>query len=117
MDLAATENGYASPFLSGDTDGLDNVFAAARTVDLTDFNNFLVGFTGGGSTWEVGNFNGDGVVDITDFSNFFVPNFLTAGGGSYGAGQSIPEPSAILLLGLGSALLACLHRVIGRTTA
>ena len=33
------------------------------------------------------------------------------GGGTYGSAQSTPEPSTVLLLGLGGALLAC---VFGR---
>ena len=80
----------------------------SRTVDITDFQNFLAGFTGAGSTWDVGNFNGDSVVDITDFSNHFLPNFSATGGGTYGAGQSVPEPSTVLLFGLGSLLLVYL---------
>jgi len=89
----------------GDTDNVGASSPTPRTVDITDFQNFLKGFTGAGSTWEVGNFNGDAVVDITDFSNHFLPNFSAVAGGTYGPGQSIPEPSALLLLGLGGALL------------
>lgn len=106
LSLTGTVNGYASPMLRGDTDNVGASSPTSRTVDITDFQNFLVGFTGAGSTWEVGNFNGDDVVDITDFSNHFLPNFSATGGGTYGAGQSIPEPSTVLLLGLGGALLA-----------
>ena len=106
LDLAGTESGYGSPFLRGDTDGMDNTFPTSRTVDITDFQNFLIGFTGAGSTWEVGNFNGDALVDITDFSNQFLPSFAATIGGIYGPGQSIPEPSTLLLLGLGGVLLS-----------
>ena len=119
LKLAGAHAGYGggdpedpgAPFLPGDTDDLDKTSPTARTVDITDFQNFLVGFTGAGSTWEVGNFNGDAAVDITDFSNHFLPNFITTGGGSYGPGQSsIPEPSSLLLLGLGGLLLGYLRR-------
>ena len=46
--------------------------------------------------------------DITDFSNNFLPSFVATGGGTYGAGQSVPEPSTILLFGLGGLVLAYL---------
>ena len=113
LGLAGTSRGYASGSLRGDTDDLDIDFdlnSSTRTVDITDFQNFLGGFTGAGSTWEVGNFNGDNIVDITDFSNHFLPNFAATNGGSYGPGQAIPEPSTIVLLVLGGVVLAGLVR-------
>ena len=85
--------------LHGDADG-------NRAVDITDFEQFLVGFTGSTSDWTTGDFNLDNIVDITDFSINFLPSFAATGGGTYGPGQSIPEPSALLLLGVGGALLA-----------
>ena len=106
---SALESGYTSPFLRGDTDGLNSIFdpnGPTRTVDVTDFENFLTGFTSDGSIWEVGNFDGDNDVDITDFATKFLPSFITTGGGTYGPGQSIPEPSAVLLLATGGVLLA-----------
>ena len=82
---------------------------------FTDFTNFLSGFTGSCVNWECGNFDGDNDVDITDFSNHFLPSFVATGGGTYGPGQSVPEPSAVLLLGLGSVSLVyvccCRRRV------
>ena len=108
LSLTGTANGYASPMLRGDTDNVGASSPTSRTVDITDFQNFLTGFTAAGSTWDVGNFNGDSVVDITDFSNHFLPNFAATGGGTYGAGQSVPEPSTVLLLGLGGLLLCYL---------
>ena len=114
LRIAGANNGYGggdpndpnAPFLRGDTDHLDNLSPTTRTVDITDFTNFLSGFTGAGSTWLVGNFDGNGVVDITDFSNHFLPSFAATGGGTYGPSQAIPEPSTVLLLGLGVLLLA-----------
>ena len=112
LDLAGMESGCGSPFLRGHTDGMDNTFPTPRTVDNTDFQDFLVGFTGVGSIWGMRNFNGDALVDITDFSNHFLPSFATTGGGTYGPGQSIPKPSIMLLLGLGGVFLAFVCRLI-----
>ena len=105
LGQAGTQNGFSSPFLRGDTDGLDQVDPNPRTVDVTDFNNFLNGFTGLCVDWECGNFNGDNHVDITDFSNHFMSSFSLTAGGTYGPAQSIPEPSAVLLLLVGAMLL------------
>ena len=113
LKLAGAHAGYgggdpkdsSAPFLPGDTDDPNNMFPTARSVDITDFTNFIIGFTGAGSRWEVGNFNGDGGVDITDFNVHFLPNFFATGGGTYGSGQAIPEPSSLLLLGLAGLFL------------
>ena len=87
--------------LHGDIDG-------NKTVDITDFQQFLVGFTGSTSDWTTGDFNLDNVVDITDFSSYFLPSFAATGGGSYGAAQSVPEPSTMLLIGAGILMLVYL---------
>lgn len=108
LRLSGANNGYGggdpndsnAPFLRGDTDGLDEVDPNIRTVDITDFQNFLIGFTGSCATWECGNFNGDNDVDTTDFSNHFLPSFIAAGGSTYGPGQAIPEPTTFTLASL-----------------
>ena len=107
LERAGTRASYGSTFSRGDTE-LDNTFPTVRTVDITDFQSFLVGFTGAGTSWELGNFDGNSEVDITDFSLHFLPNFSATGGGTYGPGQAIPEPSTVLLLGLGGVWLAYL---------
>ena len=114
LSQAGSENSYGSTYLRGDTDGLNSTSPTPRTVDITDFQNFLVGFTGDGSTWEVGNFNGDGVVDITDFSNHFLLNFAATGGGAYGPGQAVPEPSTMVLLGIGGVLLGYISNICNK---
>ena len=52
LDLTGTHNGYGSPMLRGDTDGLGNMSPTPRTVDITDFQNFLNDFTGSCVNWE-----------------------------------------------------------------
>ena len=119
LSLTGINNGYASPFLRGDTDDLDNLFdpnTTTRTIDITDFMNFIIGFTGSAVRWEVGNFDGDNDVDITDFATHFGPNFMATSGGSYGPGQAIPEPRTVLLLGLGVVLLGYVCSSTSRAT-
>ena len=82
------------------------------TCRISDFENLLSGLTGSCTTWECGNFNGDASVDITDFVLFLGPFVASsAREGTYAPSQSIPEPSALLLLGLSGALLA---HILGR---
>ena len=61
--VAAAENKYFSPFRRGDTDDLGSMFdpndPSKRTVDISDFQNLLVGFTGSCVNWECGHFSGD----------------------------------------------------------
>ena len=93
LSLAATENGYDSPFLRGDTE-LD------RDVDITDFNALAHHFDANGDGdlkngpfWNEGNFDGDDDIDITDF-NILAFNFSEFG---YGESSAIPEPSSFVL--------------------
>ena len=86
--------------LEGDSNG-------DRNVDLTDFQSFLVGFTGGGMhNWTEGDFNNDAKVDITDFSNAFLPNFGTTG---YGV-TSLPEPYSAGLVVWSAVFLVMMSR-------
>ena len=97
MSLAATENGYGSPYLRGDTE-LD------RDVDITDFDRLAHFFDFDGTfrpnEWWEGNFDGDDDIDITDF-NFLASNFAPEG---YGA-SAVPEPSSFLLASMAVILL------------
>ena len=100
---AATKNGYASPFLRGDTDDIGA--SLTRDVDITDFNSLATHFLPVGTStpslvsWDKGNFDGDDDIDITDF-NFLAINFAPTGYVSPGAVVT-PEPSGLALVGLG----------------
>jgi fibronectin-binding autotransporter adhesin len=95
-------------------------------VDLgNDFDLFLDGYLGHGSTWEVGDYNYDGVVDNTDFG-MFIDGFKAQGGSLgdldgvieaspllSGAQKAsllavVPEPASAAVMGI--AGLACLSR-------
>ena len=113
LDLAATANGYDSPYLRGDTAGLSGTSPDARDINLFDYN-VMAGFFDplgqrGPYLWSKGNFDGDGDIDLGDY-NALVANFSLAGG--YGAASTaVPEPTALLLFGLGClALLSWMRR-------
>jgi autotransporter-associated beta strand protein len=79
------------------------------SVDLTDFTYLASNFNKvGGSTWLQGDYNYDGNVDLTDFT-FLASNFnksLPLSASTPGAvGSSVPEPTALVELGAGIALL------------
>ena len=114
---AATQNGYASPYLRGDVDGVSEVFPGPRDVDITDFNFLAVNYDGigdgdptNGPFWHQGNFDGDDDVDITDF-NFLAVSFQ---GGEYGTSFAVPEPSLLVLWSLGLVGAMLIGRVFVR---
>ena len=57
-------------------------------------------------TWCEGDFDGDWEIDLTDFSDHFLLKFYCDKWGTYDPGKSILEPGTVVLLGLGSVLLA-----------
>ena len=90
LSLAATANGYESPYLRGDTD-LD------RDIVLTDYNALAINFDPTGTyapyLWGQGNFDGDGNIDLSDY-NSLASNFSAIGYGT----EAVPEPSSIALV-------------------
>ncbi len=110
LELAAIENGYLSPYLRGDTYGLNSQFPATRDIGLMDYNVLISLFnpsgTNGPYLWQDGNFDGDGDIDLSDY-NFLASNFRPTG---YGPNQAVPEPTSIALGMLGLATLALAAR-------
>ena len=92
--------------LEGDADGdID--------IDITDFNILASNFDDAGANsatndWTTADFDLDGDVDITDF-NFLAANFADTGYGEGNNGQ-VPEPTGILLIGLGCLVLLVAQR-------
>jgi len=77
-------------------------FNADHKVDLTDFGILKSNF-GTGATLAQGDANGDAKVDLSDFG------ILKANFGKTGA-AAVPEPSTLLLAGLGAVLAGGLYR-------
>lgn len=92
---------FAGTFSKVATPGDTNLVGG---VDLTDFNTVL-GQIGIGTTWQQGNFhgNGTGTVNLTDF-NTVLGNIGAASGGAgaLSGGGAVPEPSTITLFVLGA---------------
>ena len=60
-----------------------------------------------GMTWSQGDLNGDGRVDVNDLT-ILLSNFGKSSGARI---EAVPEPSCLLLLGIGAAgLFACVRR-------
>jgi hypothetical protein len=80
--------------LSGDanTDG---------TVDINDLSKVLTNYNKTGLTWADGDFNGDGQVDINDLSNVLT-NYNKSVGLSAAGIKAVPEPSTLILIGVGT---------------
>ena len=103
LSLAATANGYSSPYLRGDTD-LDH---DVDTVDLTGMIINYTGATGSGTTWLTGDNDGDGDTDTVDLTTAII-NFT----GARNAAVAVPEPAGLLLLVLA---VGCLAATRGRS--
>jgi hypothetical protein len=70
------------------------------TVNGTDLNTVLSSYNLTGMTWSQGDFNGDGTVNGSDL-NIVLSNYNQ----SAGATAAVPEPSTLVLLGMGAVVL------------
>ena len=87
---------FALHLLSGDANG-------DGTVDINDLTIVLANYNQTGMTWSQGEFTGSGTVDINDVTIVLANYGTTSGTGM----KAVPEPSCVVLLGVGAiALLA-----------
>jgi hypothetical protein len=77
--------------LSGDANG-------DGKVDVNDLTIVLTNFGQTGTAWSQGEFTGDGTVDINDLTIVLANFGKTAGVGI----QAVPEPTCVVLLGIGA---------------
>ena len=94
LSLAATENGFTSPYIVGDAN-LDG------RVDGSDFNLWNANKFTFTTDWDRGDFSGDGGVDGADFNFWNAAKFTSSGT------SAVPEPQfggVIMSLCVGWAL-------------
>jgi hypothetical protein len=97
-----TDNGAGSlgfllaPAMAGDAN-LDG------KVDINDLTVVLANYGQTGATWSQGDFIGDGKVDINDLTIVLANYGQTFGASPAGNLSAVPEPGALVLLGLGAA--------------
>ena len=75
-------------------------------VDINDLTIVLARYNQTGMTWSQGEFNGDGSVDINDLSIVLANYNATSGIGP----AAVPEPSCLVLLGIGAFALLLIRR-------
>ena len=82
------------------------------TVDMNDLTIVLTNYGQTGTSWSQGEFTGDGTVDLNDLT-IVLANFGESAGAPAAGIHAVPEPSAILLLGIGAvSLLGYLSRAL-----
>ena len=97
-----------TPAVPGDANLDGRVDVNDLTIVLTSFGKTT------GTSWSTGDFNGDGKVDVNDLTAVLL-NYGRSAGSSAAGPAAVPEPSAVVLLGMGAlsllgALVGCLKR-------
>ena len=90
LSQAATANGFAEPYLQGDTN-LDGI------VNASDLNAIGLSWQSDASNWTEGDLNADGVVNATDL-NLIGLNWQQSIAAAGAEQAAVPEPSSIVLL-------------------
>jgi hypothetical protein len=98
LSFAALHNGFAAPFLPGDSN-LDGM------VNRTDLNVLAVNWLGETTKWSAGDFTAEGNVNAADL-NELAQNWQQAIPMVSAANAPVPEPSALLLIAVGVVLLS-----------
>jgi len=93
---AAEANGFSAAYFAGDAN-LDGV------VDVSDFNAWNESKFTNNTAWSAGDFNFDGVIDASDFNLWNQHKFTELSDFNPAA---VPEPQGLVLLGLGTLLIA-----------
>jgi hypothetical protein len=102
---AATENGFAEPYLNGDAD-LDG------SVLVGDLNAVGTNWQTSPDPWSSGDFNADGIVDVADL-NLLALNWQDSIPAA-AAQAAVPEPTSLFMMGLACSALSCMIRRRGR---
>ena len=95
LSEAATENGFAAPYLLGDAN-LDG------SVDATDLNALALSWRQDTALWSAGDFTADGKVDAADLNGLALnwrQSIPTA------SNEPVPEPAALFLAVIGLGLI------------
>ena len=70
-------------------------------VDINDLTIVLAHYNQTGTTWTQGEFTGDGTVDINDLT-IVLAHYGDTAGSAAGPAAAVPEPSAVVLIGIGA---------------
>jgi hypothetical protein len=100
---AVAANVWAEAFQPGDANGDNSITQADLDIVLSNYNKT-------GMTWGEGDFNGDGSVNCVDLNAYYSNTGIASATGA------APEPSSLVLLGVGAVGLLAWRWRRGRAT-